>query len=419
MKRERCGRRKNPRSAIRNPQSARRAFTLVEMLMVIAIIGMLAGLLIVAASRAVGTARQSQIVAEISSLDTAMQKYANDVSGGSYPPDMSIVTTAPQRQNRILVHVRRAYPRFNPNTFANFLTSPYVNTNVASNRAYASLQNGIIGQFQTYPGPASYAAYSVVANGNGNFFGDIDNLDPAEALVFWMGGPPAPPVQAQTSSGIVWSFKLLGFSDNVQNPFVLTGSRDPGPFEFVSSRLGDADGDGWPEYYPPYGDVAQFPVVGPLGGATVSANPSPPYVYFDGQTYSSVYSTSFNSGFTSYPPTGTYPAVTGAPSQLQPNVAQYQYWGIAAPYVARIAATGGAPTLFDWVNPQKFQIISGGLDQRYSYDEPSTMIPTAPTNFRVLFSLPPYGNVAANQLSQGDTDNVSNFTTGRLMDAQP
>src|SRR5947209_8779818 len=62
----------------------RAAFTLVELLMVITIIGMLVALVSVAAVRAIGTANNARITTEIGLLDSAVQTYKNDTAG-SYP----------------------------------------------------------------------------------------------------------------------------------------------------------------------------------------------------------------------------------------------------------------------------------------------------------------------------------------------
>src|SRR6476660_6395332 len=68
----RCDLIRNPRSAIRN-----RAFTLVELLVVITIIGILAALITVAAVGALKKSRQVEIKAEINQMDGGFNEVKN------------------------------------------------------------------------------------------------------------------------------------------------------------------------------------------------------------------------------------------------------------------------------------------------------------------------------------------------------
>ncbi len=78
--------RQRPLSAFRPPLSPRRqAFTLTELLIVIAIIAVLAGLIAAAAVNALNAARRGQIVLEIKNLSGAMENFKNDY--GAYPPN--------------------------------------------------------------------------------------------------------------------------------------------------------------------------------------------------------------------------------------------------------------------------------------------------------------------------------------------
>jgi prepilin-type N-terminal cleavage/methylation domain-containing protein len=76
-----------------SPQVAqsRTGFTLVEMLVVIAIIGLLAALLVGLAPTAVSKMRTSRIQGELASLETALSYY--QTKKGYYPPDNTSMTT--------------------------------------------------------------------------------------------------------------------------------------------------------------------------------------------------------------------------------------------------------------------------------------------------------------------------------------
>ena len=69
----------------------KKGFTLIEMLTVIAIIGILAGLIIPAATKARRDAAISKAKATISALETALSMYYTDY--GVYPPSCTNSTT--------------------------------------------------------------------------------------------------------------------------------------------------------------------------------------------------------------------------------------------------------------------------------------------------------------------------------------
>lgn len=389
-------------------KTSRAGFTLVELLMVIAIIGMLVALVSVAAVRAIGTARQTQILTEIGLLDSAMQTYKNDTAG-AYPPDCSLLTTpannasgptaqdVTNRQNRIVAHFRKAFPRL-------IISGGYGSSSAPTQGTLQWMSINAFSQSQMYGSAGSGVVSGSTPNGKSQW-GDFDNMDPAEAMVFWLGGFAIP-----YPAGGKISYKLIGFASNkVGNassasptangpnsgfgPFNLdVQARDPGPFEFSQGRLGDADGDGWPEYYPPVGQVAQPP----NSGAQV-ANPMPPYVYFDAVSYGY-----YTTPTTVYPLSAIYPSTSGAGVQPSTSInPSLLTWGTIMPYVQTLPASGNMV----WAEPKSFQIISAGLDQQYSTLEiASNLLRVYP---------------AGTNYSQGDLDNLTCFSTGALRDAQP
>jgi prepilin-type N-terminal cleavage/methylation domain-containing protein len=83
-----------------------RGFTLIEMLVVVVIIGILAGLVSVAAIRARGTARVAEIRMEIATLEQGLEAFKSKY--GDYPPDFTD-TAAVKR------FIARAWPRYTGN----------------------------------------------------------------------------------------------------------------------------------------------------------------------------------------------------------------------------------------------------------------------------------------------------------------
>jgi prepilin-type N-terminal cleavage/methylation domain-containing protein len=88
---------------------APRAFTLVELLVVIGIIGLLAGLLTPAVMRALASSRNAAIKAEIDMLHMAIMNYKNEY--GSFPPCVSGIGAGSSAAK----HILRAFPRSAPN----------------------------------------------------------------------------------------------------------------------------------------------------------------------------------------------------------------------------------------------------------------------------------------------------------------
>ncbi|MDR1485133.1 MAG: prepilin-type N-terminal cleavage/methylation domain-containing protein [Planctomycetaceae bacterium] len=77
-------------------------FTLVELLVVVAIIGILATLITAAAFRVINTARLTEIRTKISDIEMALEMYKNKF--GEYPPDAA-------DREAVIRHIKKRWPR--------------------------------------------------------------------------------------------------------------------------------------------------------------------------------------------------------------------------------------------------------------------------------------------------------------------
>lgn len=187
------------------PRACHRGFTLVELLVVITIIGILAGLALVGIRSAWVAAQNAAMKIEVSNIAQALELYKQN--NGAYPPDGNIIAipAAADRTTAINRHLKKIFPQRNAGT-------DYFDTMNAAYITQIATDTGIIKD-----GAGAANAYSYSA------------LDPTEAYVLF----------------------LMGFSPDVENPITGTGERTP-LFEFDQTRLTDEDDDGWWSYHPDY-----------------------------------------------------------------------------------------------------------------------------------------------------------------------
>jgi prepilin-type N-terminal cleavage/methylation domain-containing protein len=200
-------------SFILHPSSFPRAFTLVEMLTVIVIMGILAALITAAVIHARASVKVSAVRMEISQIQKALEAYK--LKYGDYPPDFT-------DQTAVVRHLQNAFPRY----------------------------------FETLPAGAQWGQF--VTDIKTAYGIDPSTFDPATALVFWLGGLPA----TVPAAGQPWI--PAGFSADKQRPFSQGTSRENGtPFyAFVQDRLKVTDSASRPlRYIPPSMEQSPAPYV--------------------------------------------------------------------------------------------------------------------------------------------------------------
>jgi len=231
---------------------------------------------------------------------------------------------------------------------------------------------------------------------------DIDTLDAAESLVFWIGGIPKIRKANQTTDD--YAVELTGFSRDQNNPLLpeydpnsagggtagvdYQSNRTETLFQFDPKRLVDSDKDGWPEYVPDFGGTN---------------DETPPYVYFD---------------------SGSYGVLPRYPDNNHP-VAD---WGFALPYLIRYtpnsADTKQYPLASNFANADSFQIICAGADNKFG--QVPTSIATLTKAFRRLVVYPrgeyyerkngsnPPISSDWKSIDGEEYDNLTNFTESKL-----
>jgi len=349
------------------PLQVRRGFTLIELMMVIAIIAVLVGLTLTGINAAVKSIKRRAIALEVTGLAQAVEAYK--LKYGEYPPDGS-------NRAAFEAHFRSAFPNILQSEFG-VLVPPVANSN--------------------YP------------------FGV---MDPAEALVFCLGGFSNDPTRPFTGPGGPLSAGPYGsLQYNME--------RNSGVYDFAEERLTLAvvggitvsndedasvlgtsfqDGD-------PIGQSDLMPVYSPRGLKA-------PFVYFASSTYS-------------FPIVGNNPPRNYYNHYRAANVA-----GVARPYKSEQVNTNVLPNSmanrerhFRYVNDKSFQIVSAGLDDDYGgvfsldFTDQTPVFFTFPTGATLdIVTGSSGGKGYINPTSGGlssQLDNVTNFSEGTLESSLP
>jgi prepilin-type N-terminal cleavage/methylation domain-containing protein len=346
-----------------SPAAARAGFTLIEMLTVIVIISILAGMLVVTVNVARKRVRIAMIHAEVMQLDMAARALQTDY--GDYPPDFSDFNTKTNDSPAVDRWLQKAFPRY-----------------------YLASKNGVL----------NTPCQQMVADISNNYQVTVSN--PASALVVFLGGVPGVTgnysgYSVQNPGGTAIPWRSDGFSADATAPF---GPNNPYPnagttvqpriapkFTFPSARVDTSLGS--PYFCPP--------AVTAAGSNTIPA----PYVYFraglDQLSGAWCYNYCYNSANSTY--------VTQQFPLASPSPADY-----AVPYQKVVPGNNNAVTNPPWRNNDSFQIISSGLDGLYGYNMPASS-PYVAGRVAGLPAMLSIGPTAGYPYTGGDLDNVTNF----------
>jgi len=425
-------------------QPRRQAFTLVEILVVIAIIGILTTLTVTASMRALTTAKQAVIRTDIDVMTQSLEAYKLEY--GDYPPDFSDWAIVER-------HFRKAFSNIDDREL--LILSQFTHYNAAVGRINTATTGAV--------DPRTRADYDHYPHA----------IDRAEALVFCLGGFSSDKKHPFTGQG--GPLALLAGTALPAAPtytdfllFQFNSERNAGQFEFDTERLAITVYTATPN---PLTSVVPFVYsndersIGPVAtnpfGFSFHPDPFPvyrpsgkqmPYVYFSRSSYNFAFgagtAATWNGGGANnhhwqavYLPTG------GGPET-----------GICRPYAlnsvdttppATIQGTAVTGAVLQFAENARFQIISAGLDDNYggiglpgvgvnaggvcvfptgSYYNPfATFVPAGP--FGTITATAKYqdddafvdffGGPGDVYFAQPQLDNITNFSTSTLENDLP
>lgn len=342
-------------------------FTLVEMLVVIAIIAVLAALLIPAVMMAIRAARNTAIALEIKQLDTAIEAYR--LEKGDYPPNF-------RDPNIVRRHITKCYPRIDPTYFTLFMNAAFPPDGMTPPQANSALSG-------------------------------IPIIDESESLVFWLSMTDTDPQYPFLSFPVpaTAGYYPPGTTyDNYGNTLP-TSARQASPkryYDFDQTRLVVTDNRPSP------------PSIQALKSFQAKFCGDTYYVYIDSRSYNipvAVFATPAAAAtrtdlvqITALSDTRNTFAVPGDVS----GVGVRPYW--SSPPALRAGLPTNTPyrniPALKPANQTTFQIICAGQDADFGLDtsiDADVKIATgvlAGTNFNP---------------SGGDKDNITNFSNGRML----
>ncbi len=432
-------------SNVTNPtQSHRQAFTLIEILVVIAIIGILMTLTVVAAMRALVTAKQAVIRTDIDVMTQSLEAYKLEY--GDYPPDFSDWAIVER-------HFRKAFSNIDDRELL------------------------ILSQFTHYNAAATRINTETAGLADPRVRADYDHyphaIDRAEALVFCLGGYSSDKRNPFTGQGgplVLLAGAVLPAAPTYTDflLFQFNSERNAGHFPFDAERLTNTvymaapmplvttvpfvysidEGTAGPVALNPFGFSLYpdpFPVYRPSGKQM-------PFVYFSRSSYNYAFgaatAASWNAGgANNHHWQAVYLPAGGGPET-----------GICRPYAsnsvdttppAMIQGTAVTGTVLQFAESSKFQIISAGLDDNYGgigvpgvgvgsgavsvfptgtyYNPFAAFVPAGPSGTITETDkyqdddafMDYFGGTAEVYFAQPQLDNITNFSTSTLENDLP
>ena len=384
----------------RAPRQPRRAtptgFTLVEILVVIAIIGILAALLIPAVTNSIKRARVTSIKLEVNSLASAIDQY--NLKYGDYPPDFSSEPVIDR-------HYRKLFPRISANELG--LLKAMTGTGTGFNAAAIDRAEALVFALSGYSdniqrpftgpgGPFAWVAANTYDDPDGN--GTVDASDDVSR----------------------------------RNPsnFQVNGDRINKLFDFDAGRLtiGDVNPGALSttnKYLSSDGDTDLFPTY-------LSRENGAPYVYFDSRTYAFEDTTTSALGMNGF-------AGPGSNSFVRPYLSSTAKKNTST---SNFVSMTEAMNSWEFINPDTYQIISAGLDDSFGgvnqaqhpgesvnrpvyYQYPSGVAIVPRTDVAVASSLVLPGGSKYQEgslISSAENfapDNITNFSNATVVDDLP
>ncbi len=387
----------------RSSQQRRAAFTLIELLMVLAIIGILISILVPVIASAFRKGQEAAEFTEITNLAGALQKFKDRY--GVYPPSQIILRedgdyyvggnpiVAPSPQDTAVFdealsvqYLRRIWPQLVIHTRTNLTPYPVTPTEIGDISGDGTVNAN---DFYDWNGDGSLGNPA-----------QVHYLQGDECLVFFLGGLPTGQVaNTKNPAG------CTGFSKAPQWPTQRTGiapgaGRD-GPFhELSSARLVDRDNDGFWELVP-----FRKPSV------------SGPYAYFSAYDGAGYRPDDLNLTTEPAPNGGTMPTtkfqVLWPISATYPTATRRGSGTPADPYY--VESPGPNPYTLGSAYPSTAPPIPAGFIVRYH----------KPDGFQIISPGPAVGYGHGGEFplddqldNRDDNDNLTNFSSGPMQDAK-
>jgi prepilin-type N-terminal cleavage/methylation domain-containing protein len=357
----------NERSVKTQPRSA---FTLVELLVVITIIGILAALITAAGAGALKKARQTKIKAEMDQMDMALQTYKD--TAGSYPPNA-------QTDDDSLA--------------AEPLTSP---TPLNEQQVVQDIKRHLKQAFGKSREPEYLIeALAGMAGSNANVAHNLrGGMSAGEAIVFWLGGfssDPKYPISGEGGPSYQIDSSALNGATPVQADPI---ANRKWVFPFEVTRLQPRTTDNYFDDSTASGEryiVYSVNINGVPQNRRINfwqympSQSEKPFLYFD---------------------TSRHPAT----ADFDPPAAAAIATGVAADIhtIKTRAQSAAAAVQFEHANPEKFQILHAGIDDEWGNFEPMSLAHTQPSDILLYPDGPFTGEVA---------DTIVNFSDNTTLEA--